>query len=134
MNKAQLIEALAEHYDGNKAEAGRALNAVIQTITFETAKGEKVSITGFGVFEKIHREARMVRNPRTGERKRAKATNIPRFRPGSDLKAYVAGDKKVPKAKKASAKTAAAAKSTTAKATTAKKAPAKKVTARRTAK
>jgi DNA-binding protein HU-beta len=105
MNKAQLIEALADHYDGSKAEAGKALNAVVETITRQTAAGEKVSITGFGVFEKVPRAARMVRNPRTGERKRAKATAVPRFRAGSDLKAYVSGAKKLPKAgaKKASA-------------------------------
>jgi DNA-binding protein HU-beta len=104
MNKAQLIEALADHYDGSKAEAGKALNAVVETITRQTAAGEKVSITGFGVFEKVPRAARMVRNPRTGERKRAKATAVPRFRAGSELKAYVSGAKKLPKggAKKAS--------------------------------
>ena len=97
MNKAQLIEALADHYDGSKAEAAKALNAVVETITRQTAAGEKVSITGFGVFEKVSRAARMVRNPRTGERKRAKATAVPRFRAGSDLKAYVSGAKKLPK-------------------------------------
>ena len=53
MNKAQLIEALAAHYDGSKTEAAKALNAVVQTITYKTAAGEKVSITGFGVFEKV---------------------------------------------------------------------------------
>ena len=98
VNKAELIEALSAHYDGNKAEASRALNAVVQTITYQTAGGQKVSITGFGVFERVPRSARMVRNPRTGERKRAKATAVPRFRAGSDLKAYVSGAKKVPKA------------------------------------
>src|SRR5215212_1428917 len=112
MNKAQLIEALADHYNGSKAEAGKALNAVVETITRQTAAGEKVSITGFGVFEKVPRAARMVRNPRTGERKRAKATAVPRFRAGSELKAYVSGAKKLPKVggKKSSAagKTAAA--------------------------
>ncbi len=97
MNKAQLIEALADHYNGSKTEAAKALNAVVDTITQKTAAGEKVSITGFGVFEKVARSARMVRNPRTGERKRAKATAVPRFRAGSDLKAYVSGAKKLPK-------------------------------------
>ncbi|GAB3624848.1 hypothetical protein GCM10027418_29330 [Mariniluteicoccus endophyticus] len=96
MNKAELVEALAVHFDGNKAEATRALNAVVETIIHETAREGKVSITGFGVFEKIHRPARTVRNPRTGERKDAPATDIPRFRPGTDLKAYVAGEKQVP--------------------------------------
>ena len=148
MNKAQLIEALSAHYDGSKTEAAKALNAVVQTITYKTAAGEKVSITGFGVFEKVHRSARMVRNPRTGERKRAKATAVPRFRAGTDLKAYVSGAKKVPKAttkKAAPAKTAAKAapaKATTTRAAAAKapaakktaaKAPAKKAPARKTA-
>ena len=115
MNKAELIEALSAHYDGSKTEAAKALNAVVQTITYKTAAGEKVSITGFGVFEKVHRSARMVRNPRTGERKRAKATAVPRFRAGTDLKAYVSGAKKVPRtAKKAAAGSAAAAKTTAA--------------------
>ena len=109
MNKAEFIEVLSTHFDGNKAEAARALNAVTQTITYQTATGEKVTITGFGVFEKVHRSARMVRNPRTGERKRAKATAIPRFRAGTDLKAYVSGAKKVPKAAKKTASKAAAA-------------------------
>jgi DNA-binding protein HU-beta len=110
VNKAELIQALSTYYDGSKSEAAKALNAVVETITYKTAAGEKVSITGFGVFEKVHRSARMVRNPRTGERKRAKATAVPRFRAGSDLKAYVSGAKKVPRAtakKAAAAKTAA---------------------------
>jgi DNA-binding protein HU-beta len=98
VNKAELIQAVAVYYDGSKSEATKALNAVVETITYKTAAGEKVSITGFGVFEKVHRSARMVRNPRTGERKRAKATAVPRFRAGSDLKAYVSGAKKVPRA------------------------------------
>ena len=144
MNKAELIQAVSAYYDGSKSEAAKALNAVVETITYKTAAGEKVSITGFGVFEKVHRSARMVRNPRTGERKRAKATAVPRFRAGSDLKAYVSGAKKVPKATarkaapaKAAAKTPAVsktavaarkavAKPTAKKATTAKKTAAKR--------
>lgn len=98
MNKAELIEALAQHYEGSKADATKALNAVVQTITYTAAAGEKVAITGFGVFEKIDRPARMVRNPRTGERKEAAATSVPRFRPGTELKAYVAGERALPDA------------------------------------
>lgn len=96
MNKAELIRALAEHYDGNQAEAAKALKAVVQTITRKTAAGEKVAITGFGVFEKVSRGERMVRNPRTGERKLAEPTAIPRFRAGTNLKAYVSGAKRLP--------------------------------------
>ena len=143
MNKAELIQAVAAYYDGSKSEAAKALNAVVETITYKTAAGEKVSITGFGVFEKVPRSARMVRNPRTGERKRAKATAVPRFRAGSDLKAYVSGAKKVPKApaKKATAKatsgsaatskTAAPARKTASRAPAKKTATAKKTTAKR---
>ena len=134
MNKAELIQAVSAYYDGSKSEAAKALNAVVETITYKTAAGEKVSITGFGVFEKVHRSARMVRNPRTGERKRAKATAVPRFRAGSDLKAYVSGAKKVPRAtakkatpaKAAVAPRKAVAKPAAKKATTAKKTAAKR--------
>ena len=142
MNKAELIQALSAYYDGSKSEAAKALNAVVETITYKTAAGEKVSITGFGVFEKVHRSARMVRNPRTGERKRAKATAVPRFRAGSDLKAYVSGAKKVPRATakkaapaKAAAKTPAASKTAVAARKAVAKPAAKKATtaAKRTA-
>jgi DNA-binding protein HU-beta len=138
VNKAELIQALSAYYDGSKSEAAKALNAVVETITYKTAAGEKVSITGFGVFEKVHRSARMVRNPRTGERKRAKATAVPRFRAGTDLKAYVSGAKKVPRAtaKKAAASgSAAASRATVAARKTVAKAPAKKTgtTAKKTA-
>jgi DNA-binding protein HU-beta len=136
VNKAELIQAVSEYYDGSKTEAAKALDAVVKTITYKTAAGEKVSITGFGVFEKVPRSARMVRNPRTGERKRAKATAVPRFRAGSDLKAYVSGAKKVPRtptAKKASAGSAAATKTAMTARKTVAKAPAKKATARKSA-
>lgn len=143
MNKAELIEALASHFDGSKAEASRALSAVTETITYSTARGEKVSITGFGVFEKIDRPARMVRNPRTGERTKAKKTSVPRFRAGSEFKAYVAGDKKPPKPAKTATKTAGPPATKTAKAPASKtatktakapatKAAAKKATAKKT--
>lgn len=95
MNKAELIESLSAYFGGNKAEAGRMLNIVIDTIMQETARHGKVGITGFGVFEKVHRDERIVRNPKTGERKKAAATTIVKFRAGSDLKAYVNGEKQL---------------------------------------
>jgi DNA-binding protein HU-beta len=131
VNKAELIQAVAAYYDGSKTEAAKALNAVVETITYKTAAGEKVSITGFGVFEKVHRSARMVRNPRTGERTRAKATSVPRFRAGSDLKAYVSGAKKVPRATARKATTAKAA--VAPRKAVAKPAPKKATTAKKTA-
>ncbi|MET1006833.1 MAG: HU family DNA-binding protein [Propionibacteriaceae bacterium] len=138
MNKAELIEALAEHYNGSKAEAARALNAVVETITYKTAEGEKVSISGFGVFEKVHRSARIVRNPRTGERKHAEETAVPRFRAGSELKAYVSGEKRLPAEIAAEKKLAAADQkkskhTTAASASTAKPSIKKKVAAKKSA-
>ena len=136
MNKSQLVEALAVHFDGNRRQAQHALESVIDTVERElTKKGGKVAITGFGAFEAIERGARMVRNPRTGETKRAKKTVVPKFRAGAELKAVVSGAKKLPKLvvpKPAATATKAAApvkKAVPAKAaatkTAAKKAPAK---------
>jgi DNA-binding protein HU-beta len=139
VNKSQLVEALAVHFDGNRRSAQHALESVIDTVQRElTKKGGKVAITGFGAFEAIERGARMVRNPRTGETKRAKKTVVPKFRAGAELKAVVSGAKKLPKlttpkpaanATKAAPAKAAATKATPTKAaatkTAAKKAPAK---------
>ena len=149
MNKSQLVEALAVHFDGNRRQAQHALESVIDTVQRElTKKGGKVAITGFGAFEAIERGARIVRNPRTGETKRAKKTVVPKFRAGAELKAVVSGAKKLPKlvvpkpaatatkaaapakkaapVKAAATKTAAAKKATATK-TVAKKAPVKAV-------
>ena len=150
MNKSQLIDTLAARFEGNRKQAAHALESVLDTITREVAKGEKVAITGFGSFEKRIRDARWVRNPRTGERIKAKKTAIPKFSAGADLKAVVSGAKKLPKltlaaaasgakaaspAKKAPAKKAPAAKTAAKKApakkTAAKKAPAKKTAAKK---
>jgi DNA-binding protein HU-beta len=137
VNKSQLIDALATRYDGNRKAAAQALESVLDTITREVAKGEKVAITGFGSFEKRVREARWVRNPQTGARIKAKKTAVPKFTAGADLKNVVSGAKKLPKlviakatpAKKAApAKAAAPAKKTATKATAKKSAPAKKAT------
>ncbi len=145
MNKSQLVEALAVHFDGNRRQAQHALESVIDTVQRElTKKGGKVAITGFGAFEAIERGARIVRNPRTGETKRAKKTTVPKFRAGAELKAVVSGAKKLPKlvapksaatATKAAApaKKAAPAKAAATK-TVAKKAPAKKAPAKTVAK
>jgi len=97
VNKSQLIDALAARYEGNRKAAAHALDAVLDTITREVAKGEKVAITGFGSFEKRIRPARWVRNPQTGERLKAKKTAVPRFTPGADLKNIISGAKKLPK-------------------------------------
>jgi DNA-binding protein HU-beta len=152
VNKSQLIESLAGHFDGNKKRASDALDAIVDTVMREVARGEKVAITGFGAFEKVARPSRMVRNPRTGERKRAKKTAVPRFKAGAEFKKVTSGERKLPKvvaaSKTAAKKTTAtkatsastaktsgsktAAKRTAAKSTTAKTAPARTATAKTT--
>lgn len=118
MNKAELIEALAVRL-GDKRSASDALDAVLAEIQTAVTKGDKVSITGFGVFEKRVRAARMARNPRTGEAVRVKKTSVPAFRPGAGFKDTVAAGR-VPKALKAPAKKAAPAKAAAKKAAPAK--------------
>ncbi len=97
MNKAQLIEELSSRFEGNKKQAQHALESVIDVIQRTLVTGEKVAITGFGAFEKIDRPARTARNPKTGASVKVKKTSVPKFRPGSDLKAVVSGAKKLPK-------------------------------------
>lgn len=127
-NKAQFIELLAERLDGDKKRAAVALDAVIETVYANVAKGERVALTGFGIFEKRARAARMARNPATGASVRVKKTSVPAFRAGAEFKAITSGAKKVAKApaKKAAAKAPAK------KAAAAKKAPANKATAKKT--
>nr|WP_216653449.1 HU family DNA-binding protein [Nocardioides sp. zg-DK7169] len=96
VNKTQLIDALAAHFEGNRRAAAHALDSVLDTITREVAKGEKVAITGFGSFEKRVREGRWVRNPQTGDRVHTQTREVPAFRPGADLKNVVSGAKMLP--------------------------------------
>ena len=143
MNKAQLIDRLSAQL-GSKKAATDAVEAVIDTVTRAVASGERVAITGFGVFEKVARPARTGRNPRTGAAVKIKKTSVPKFKPGQSFKDVVSGAKKLPKAAASAARSAtgtaaparktatkSTAKKTTAKKTTAKKSTAKKSTARK---
>jgi DNA-binding protein HU-beta len=115
VNKAELIEALAGRL-GDRKSATAALDAVLAEIQSAVTKGDKVSITGFGVFEKRVRAARTARNPRTGEAVKVKKTSVPAFRAGAGFKDMVAAGK-VPKVAKAAAtvKKAAPARATATK-------------------
>ncbi|MBL1101192.1 HU family DNA-binding protein [Streptomyces coffeae] len=147
MNKAQLVEAIADKV-GGRQQAADAVDAVLDAIVRAVVGGDRVSVTGFGSFEKVERPARYARNPQTGERVRVKKTSVPRFRAGQGFKDLVSGSKKLPRggevavkkapkgslqvaAKKAAAKKVTAKKAAAKKA--AKKAPAKKVTAKKAA-
>ena len=158
MNKADLVEVVAARIDTSKKDAAEAVQAVVDAITEAVARGQKVSISGFGVFEKAARPARTYRKPSTGEAISKVATAVPKFRPGGDFRALVAGEKtlseavrfatdavdeavrrvtgrKPAAAKPAAAKPAAAksAPAATADAAPAKKSPAKKAAAKKTA-
>ena len=151
MNKAQLVEALSTRLGEDKKRTAATVDALLDTVYRTVQKGEKVALTGFGVFEKRDRAARTARNPATGEKVRVKKTSVPAFRAGQEFKNVVNGSKKLPKiapakaaAKATQAKTTTtrttarttAAKATAAKApakkTAAKSAPAKRTTAKAT--
>jgi len=76
---------------GNRGAAVAALDAVLDEITHAVASGERVTLTGFGTFERVERPARIGRNPRTGTAIEIPAAAAPRFRAGSSLRAAVAG-------------------------------------------
>ncbi|MDS0138202.1 MULTISPECIES: HU family DNA-binding protein [unclassified Amycolatopsis] len=128
-NKAQLIEALSERLGDDKKVAAQAVDGLVDIIIRTVNKGEKVNITGFGVFEKRARAARTARNPRTGEAVKVKKTNVPAFRAGTTFKDVISGTKKLPKA--TPVKRAAGTRATATK-TAAAAAPAKATTTRTT--
>jgi len=86
MNKGDLINAIAKGAELNKAQAERALNTALESVTEALGKGEKVTLVGFGTFSVFKRKAREGRNPRTGNKLTIAAKNVPRFTPGSKLK------------------------------------------------
>ncbi|MGC8508437.1 MAG: HU family DNA-binding protein [Thiomonas sp.] len=86
VNKAELIEHIANNADLNKAQAGRALDALVDAVRRTLKKGDSVSLIGFGTFAVTKRAARTGRNPRTGAAIKIKAAKIPKFRPGKGLK------------------------------------------------
>ncbi|WP_030544536.1 HU family DNA-binding protein [Streptomyces albus] len=138
MNKAQLVEAIADKL-GGRQNAADAVDAVLDAIVRAVVAGDRVSVTGFGSFEKVDRPARYARNPQTGERVRVKKTSVPRFRAGQGFKDLVSGSKKLPKGGEVAVKKAPKGSLTggvSARATTkaaAKKAAAKKGAAKKTA-
>ena len=106
MNKSQLVDAIASGAGISKADAGAALDTLLKTVEGAVRKGERVSVPGFGTFERRSRAARTARNPRTGAAIKVKAAKVPAFRPGQEFKDIVDGKKPAPKA--AAAKPAAA--------------------------
>ena len=90
MNKTELISACAESTGLSKKDSERVLNAAIDAVTAALVKGEKVQISGFGIFETKNREARIGRNPHTTETIEIPATRVPGFKASKALKDSVA--------------------------------------------
>jgi DNA-binding protein HU-beta len=86
MNKGDLINALADSAELSKADAGRALDAMVTVVKKALKKGDTVSLVGFGTFSVRKRAARVGRNPRTGENIKIKASKTPTFKAGKALK------------------------------------------------
>ena len=94
MNKTELIDAIAKKADISKKDAEAALKATIESIEGALSAGDKVTLVGFGTFEVKERAAREGRNPATGETIKIKASKVPAFKAGKDLKEKVNSKKK----------------------------------------
>lgn len=86
MTKAELVEFVADNADLTKADAARAIEAVMEGVTEGLKKSGKVTLVGFGTFSAKKREARTGRNPQTGETVKIAARVVPAFKAGSKLK------------------------------------------------
>ncbi|MCA1698273.1 MAG: HU family DNA-binding protein [Actinobacteria bacterium] len=89
MNKAELVDAIAQDTGLNKSDAQAALDSFTGVVQKQLKKGEEVAITGFGKFSIGKRAARTGRNPQTGEKLKIKASKAPKFSAGAGLKAAV---------------------------------------------
>ncbi len=89
MNKTELIAAIAEKSGITKKDAERVLAATIDTITAAMAKGDRVQLSGLGIFETKKREARTGRNPRTNQTMTIAASTVPVFKASKTLKDIV---------------------------------------------
>ena len=91
MNKKELIEAIADKTGESKRLVNDVLDTTLDTIEKAVKKGERVSIPGFGTFERRARAARTARNPRTGEEIKVPARKVPAFKAGATFKSNVSG-------------------------------------------
>jgi len=116
LNRKELVDAIQKHTLVARTDVDKVLGSLIQHTQVAVKKGDRVSLVGFGTFERQDRKARTARNPRSGAPVKVKATKVPRFRAGQGFKDVVAGKATAPKLSPVKS----TAKATTAKATTAK--------------
>lgn len=86
MNKAQLVELVAEKTKTTKSQSELILDATLEAIQEALRDGDEVKLVGFGTFSRSSRKARQGRNPKTGETVKIPSAYIPKFKPGKDLK------------------------------------------------
>jgi DNA-binding protein HU-beta len=89
LNKSELVDAVASSTGESKRSVGDVLDALIDTVQGQVARGQKVSLPGFGTFERRERSARTARNPQTGEPIQIPASKVPAFKAGSSFKEKV---------------------------------------------
>ncbi len=93
MNKSELVDAISKTAELTKADAERALSATIDAVVKAVAKGDTVTLIGFGTFKSVKRAARTGRNPATGATLKIAASTSPKFTAGTTFKTAVAGKK-----------------------------------------
>jgi DNA-binding protein HU-beta len=94
MNKTELVERIAEEAGLGRRQADQALRAALNAITDAVAAGERVTLPGFGTFERRDRAARQGRNPQTGDTIKIAKSRVPAFKAGAGFKSYVGMSKK----------------------------------------
>jgi DNA-binding protein HU-beta len=109
LNRKQLVDSIQKHTAVARSDVDKVLGSLIQHTQIAVKKGERVSLVGFGTFERRDRKARTARNPRTGTPVKVKATKIPAFRAGQGFKDVVAGKAAAPKVTPVKVKPAAKA-------------------------
>ena len=127
LNRKELVDAIQKHTLVSRTDVDKVLGSLIQHTQVAVKKGDRVSLVGFGTFERQDRKARTARNPRSGAPVKVKATKVPRFRAGQGFKDVVAGKATAPKltpvkstAKASTARVASTAKASISRASTAK--------------
>jgi DNA-binding protein HU-beta len=108
LNRKELVDAIQKHTMVARSDVDKVLGSLIQHTQVAVKKGDRVSLVGFGTFERQDRKARTARNPRSGAPVKVKATKVPRFRAGQGFKDVVSGKASAPKLTPAKASTARA--------------------------
>jgi DNA-binding protein HU-beta len=137
LNRKELVDAIQKHTLVSRTDVDKVLGSLIQHTQVAVKKGDRVSLVGFGTFERQDRKARTARNPRSGAPVKVKATKVPRFRAGQGFKDVVAGKATAPKltpvkstAKASTARAASTAKASVSRASTARASTAKASTSK----